>query len=138
MRWPARSNGSRALLQRARTITQETLLWDATHGTARSMRSKEESQDYRYFPDPDLPPLVLTARCRSRARAALPELPATREQRFRETYALPPYDAGVLTASRELADYVRGRRRRQRDAKAASNWVMTNVLGWLNQRQLTD
>jgi aspartyl-tRNA(Asn)/glutamyl-tRNA(Gln) amidotransferase subunit B len=100
------------------------------------MRSKEESHDYRYFPDPDLPPLVLEPGTIERARAQLPELPAIREQRFRHSYGLPAYDAGVLCATRRLADYYEEVARHAGDAKAAGNWVMTDVLGWLNERQL--
>jgi len=115
-------------------ITQQTLLWDAARGEARPMRSKEESHDYRYFPEPDLPPLVVPRDRIDAERAALPELPAARLGRFMEQYGLPPYDADVLTASRELADYYERAAAAAGDAKAASNWVMGDVLGWANQR----
>ncbi|HLU39218.1 MAG TPA: Asp-tRNA(Asn)/Glu-tRNA(Gln) amidotransferase subunit GatB [Planctomycetota bacterium] len=123
------------LLERGRTVVHETLLWDAARGEARPMRSKEESHDYRYFTDPDLPALVVDRAEIERIRAALPELPAARARRFRDQYGLPAYDAGVLTATRELADYYEAVAARAGDAKAASNWVMTEVLGWLNQQQ---
>jgi aspartyl-tRNA(Asn)/glutamyl-tRNA(Gln) amidotransferase subunit B len=124
-----------ALVQQGGRVTQETLLWDAGRGEARPMRSKEESHDYRYFPDPDLPPLVLAFGRVERIRAALPELPLARAQRFREKYGLPAYDAGVLTAERELAEYYESVAAAAGDAKAASNWVMVDVLGLLNQQQ---
>jgi aspartyl-tRNA(Asn)/glutamyl-tRNA(Gln) amidotransferase subunit B len=123
------------LLDNGGRVTQETLLWDANRGEARPMRSKEESHDYRYFPDPDLPPLVLAFGRVERVRAALPELPLARAQRFREEYGLPAYDAGVLTADRELAEYYESVASAAGDPKAASNWVMVDVLGLLNQRQ---
>lgn len=122
-------------LGRDAAIVHETLLWDASRGTARSMRSKEESHDYRYFPEPDLPALEIETVRIEAARAGLPELPERKERRFREEYGLPAYDAGVLAASRSLADYFEAVARASGDAKASSNWVMTDVLGWLNPRQ---
>lgn len=101
------------------------------------MRSKEESHDYRYFPDPDLPPVILSAAAIARAAAALPELPAARARRFSDGYGLPEYDSAVLTADAALADYFEDVARHAGDAKAASNWVMMDVLGWLNQRGAT-
>jgi aspartyl-tRNA(Asn)/glutamyl-tRNA(Gln) amidotransferase subunit B len=118
-------------------IVQETLLWDADRGAARPMRSKEESHDYRYFPDPDLPPLRIPAEHIARARDELPELPAAKEARFQQRYAIPAYDARVLSADRAIADYFEAVAGLGGDAKAASNWVMTDVLGWLNHRQAT-
>ena len=117
-------------------IVQETLLWDAARNEARPMRSKEESHDYRYFPEPDLPPAVLPIECLERVRAALPELPQARARRFREAYALPAYDAEVLTADRGIADYYESVAA-EVDPKAASNWVMTDVLSTLNDRGWT-
>jgi aspartyl-tRNA(Asn)/glutamyl-tRNA(Gln) amidotransferase subunit B len=118
------------------TVTHETLLWDERRGEVRSMRSKEESHDYRYFPEPDLPPLVIDNARIDLLRDGLPELPHVREGRFRDRYGLPDYDAGVLTASRAIGDYYERVANACGDAKAASNWVMTDVLGWLNERQL--
>jgi len=123
------------VLEAGGSIRQETLLWDAGRGEARPMRSKEESHDYRYFPEPDLPPLVLERAEVEAIRRDLPELPDARFRRFREAYGLPAYDAEVLTATREVADYFEATARAVGDAKAASNWIMTDVLGWLNQRQ---
>ncbi|MEJ2217364.1 MAG: Asp-tRNA(Asn)/Glu-tRNA(Gln) amidotransferase subunit GatB [Gemmatimonadota bacterium] len=116
-----------------RRLSAETLLWDADRGEARPMRAKEESDDYRYFPEPDLPPLVLDRAIIERARAGLPELPAVRRARFRDVYELPAYDADVLTATRAVADYFEAVAGAAGDAKAASNWVMTEVLAWLNR-----
>jgi aspartyl-tRNA(Asn)/glutamyl-tRNA(Gln) amidotransferase subunit B len=119
------------------SIVQESLLWDAAAGEARSMRSKEESHDYRYFPEPDLPPLTVPASIIARVAADLPELPAAREQRMQESYGIPPYDAGVLAADRRLADWFEAVAQRTGEGKTTSNWVMTDVLGWLNQRGLS-
>jgi aspartyl-tRNA(Asn)/glutamyl-tRNA(Gln) amidotransferase subunit B len=115
-------------------ITQETLLWDAQRNEARPMRSKEESHDYRYFPDPDLPILQLPLERIERIRAALPELPRVRAQRFRAHYGLPAYDADVLTAERALADYFEDLAVAVGDGKTASNWIMTDVLSQLKAR----
>jgi aspartyl-tRNA(Asn)/glutamyl-tRNA(Gln) amidotransferase subunit B len=119
------------------SIVQESLLWDAAAGEARSMRSKEESHDYRYFPEPDLPPLTVPASIIARVAADLPELPAAREQRMQESYGIPSYDAGVLAADRRLADWFEAVAQRTGEGKITSNWVMTDVLGWLNQRGLS-
>lgn len=118
-------------------IIHETLLWDAARGEARPMRSKEESHDYRYFPDPDLPPLRIAPAQIGSIRASLPELPAAKETRFQEQYGIPSYDAAVLAATRPVADYYEAVAQAANDGKAASNWVMTDVLGWINQRQST-
>jgi aspartyl-tRNA(Asn)/glutamyl-tRNA(Gln) amidotransferase subunit B len=114
-------------------LSAATLLWDADRGEARPIRAKEESDDYRYFPEPDLPPLVLEQAAIDEARSRLPELPATRRARFRDTYGLPEYDADVLTSTRDVADYFEAVAGAAGDAKAASNWVMTEVLAWLNR-----
>ncbi len=123
------------IVERGGTITQETLLWDAGRGEVRSMRSKEESHDYRYFPEPDLPPLVIPPEEIDAIRASLPELPGAKLRRFQEAYGLPLYDAEVLTATRDVADYFEGAAAEAGDAKAAANWVMTDVLGWANAHQ---
>src|SRR6185295_19180151 len=106
----------------------ETRLWNADRGETASMRSKEEAHDYRYFPEPDLPPLVVSPAWTEEVRAALPELPAEKRRRFVAEYGIPDYDAGVLTLSREVADYYETVARESGNAKAASNWVMTEVL----------
>ena len=98
------------------------------------MRTKEESHDYRYFPEPDLPPLQLDRARIDAARATLPELPAARRRRFVEQYDLPVYDAEVLTASRGTADFFEALADAGTDAKAASNWVMGPLMELANQR----
>ena len=121
------------LLQQGGTVVQQTLLWDANAGIARPMRSKEESHDYRYFPDPDLPALVIERSTIDRIRNELPELPAARRARFTRDYAVPEYDADVLTADKDVADYYEAVVRAGTDGKSASNWVMTDVLGSVKQ-----
>jgi aspartyl-tRNA(Asn)/glutamyl-tRNA(Gln) amidotransferase subunit B len=117
------------------TVHQETLLWDDHRSVLRSMRSKEESHDYRYFPEPDLPPLVLTAAQIEEARAALPELPGARRGRFVAAYGLSEYDAGVLTQSRATADYYESVARTSGAPKAAANWVMGPAQALMNERR---
>jgi aspartyl-tRNA(Asn)/glutamyl-tRNA(Gln) amidotransferase subunit B len=126
-----------AQLEAGEAVIHETLLWDANRSQARPMRSKEESHDYRYFPEPDLPPLAVARSAIERIGSTLPELPRAKQARFIERYALPAYDAGVLGATRAVADYFEAVAALAGDAKAASNWIMTDVLGWLNQKQST-
>jgi aspartyl-tRNA(Asn)/glutamyl-tRNA(Gln) amidotransferase subunit B len=115
-------------LERGERIAQETRLWDADRGYTRSMRSKEFAHDYRYFPEPDLVPLKLDLAWIDEIRAALPELPRARRQRFVSEYGLPPYDAALLTQSRALAEYYEGAVRAFPQAKLVSNWVMSELL----------
>src|SRR5437868_709031 len=103
-------------------INQETRLFDPGKGETRSMRSKEEAHDYRYFPDPDLLPLALTAAEVEALKADLPELPDAKKARFIRDYGLTPYDAGVLISERENADFFEAVAK-GRDAKLAANWV---------------
>ena len=118
-------------------VVQETRLYDPDKGETRSMRSKEEANDYRYFPDPDLLPLELDAAFVESVRATLPELPDQKAARFISQYGLPAYDAGVLTASRELADYYEEVvRLAPADAKLAANWVMGELAAALNKENL--
>jgi aspartyl-tRNA(Asn)/glutamyl-tRNA(Gln) amidotransferase subunit B len=112
-------------------VEQQTMLWDAATGEVRPARSKEASHDYRYFPEPDLPPLVLAAAEIDRIRSALPELPAARRSRYARDYALGDYDVEVLTASSPVAEYFEATVHAHGDAKAAANWVMGEVLGAL-------
>jgi aspartyl-tRNA(Asn)/glutamyl-tRNA(Gln) amidotransferase subunit B len=122
------------VLQSGGQIEQQTLLWDAINNEARPMRSKEESHDYRYFPEPDLPPLVLSDAELRRIAARLPELPAAKAQRFAATYGLPDYDVDVLISDSEVADFYEAAARSSGDPKATSNWIMTNVLSVMNTR----
>ncbi|MDD2746889.1 MAG: Asp-tRNA(Asn)/Glu-tRNA(Gln) amidotransferase subunit GatB [Acidithiobacillus ferrooxidans] len=122
----------RDILESGGRIVQETRLYDANRDETRSMRGKEEANDYRYFPDPDLLPLVLDESRVERVRETLPELPDARRIRFMRQYALPAYDAGVLTAGRTLADYYE-QVAVGVDGKLAANWVMGDLLGALNK-----
>ncbi|MDD5378702.1 MAG: Asp-tRNA(Asn)/Glu-tRNA(Gln) amidotransferase subunit GatB [Acidithiobacillus sp.] len=122
----------RDILESGGRIVQETRLYDANRDETRSMRGKEEANDYRYFPDPDLLPLVLDESRIERVRETLPELPDARRIRFMRQYALPAYDAGVLTAGRTLADYYE-QVAVGVDGKLAANWVMGDLLGALNK-----
>jgi aspartyl-tRNA(Asn)/glutamyl-tRNA(Gln) amidotransferase subunit B len=117
-------------------VVQETRLFDAAQGKTNSMRSKEEAHDYRYFPDPDLPTLVIDPERRERIVAALPELPEARRRRFIEQYALPEYDAALLTQTRGVADYFEETARQSGNPKAASNWVMGEVLRNMKERAI--
>ena len=117
-------------------VVQETRLWDSSTGTTTSMRSKEEAHDYRYFPEPDLPPLVVDAARVDAVRGTMPELPEARRRRFVAAYAIPDYDAGVLTQSAALADYFEAVATASGNPKAASNWVMGELLRTVNDRNL--
>jgi aspartyl-tRNA(Asn)/glutamyl-tRNA(Gln) amidotransferase subunit B len=113
-------------------IEQETRLFDPVKGETRSMRNKEEAQDYRYFPDPDLLPLEFTQAYVDALKAALPELPDTKRTRFVHDYGLSTYDAGVLAGEREIADFFEAVAA-GRDPKAAANWVINELFGRLNK-----
>lgn len=113
-------------------VVQETRLWDPVKGVTHSMRSKEEAHDYRYFPDPDLLPLVIDRSWVDAVQKALPELPAERRARFASQFQLPDYDAGVLTSSRELADYFEACLGKSAQPKQVANWIMGPLLGLLN------
>jgi aspartyl-tRNA(Asn)/glutamyl-tRNA(Gln) amidotransferase subunit B len=122
------------LLESGGRVVQETRLWDSSAGRTVSMRSKEEAHDYRYFPEPDLPPVVVDAERIAAVRATMPELPDARRHRFVAAYGLPEYDAGVLTQSAALADYYEEVASTAGNPKAASNWVMGELLRTLNER----
>jgi len=118
-------------------VVQETRLWDPDRGQTTSMRGKEEAHDYRYFPDPDLLPLVIDHQWIEKVKRELPELPRARRRRFEEQYHLPPYDAGVLTAERAVADYFEACIEWCDNPKLVSNWVMGDLLGLLNEQHQT-
>jgi len=120
------------ILEDGGSIDQETRLFDARLGETRSMRSKEEAHDYRYFPDPDLLPLVLDEALVEKIRASLPELPDEKRARFIAENGLTPYDASVLVSERSAADYFEAVAR-GRDAKTAANWVINELFGRLNK-----
>ncbi|MCK6450490.1 MAG: Asp-tRNA(Asn)/Glu-tRNA(Gln) amidotransferase subunit GatB [Alphaproteobacteria bacterium] len=116
-------------------VVQETRLFDSGRGVTRSMRSKEEAHDYRYFPDPDLLPLELDPAWVEEIRRTLPELPDEKKARFERDYKLNAYDAGVLVAERESAEFFEAIAK-GRDAKIAANWVMGEYFGYLNKHGL--
>ena len=113
-------------------IVQETRTWDPARGITLSMRSKEEAHDYRYMPEPDLPPIVTTDEQIAKYRAELPELPAARQERLAKDYGLSSYDAGVITASRQMAEYFDAVIADGADAKLAANWMMGDLAKNLN------
>lgn len=130
------------VLEEGGTVVQETLLWDANLNVAAPMRTKEFAHDYRYFPEPDLVPVLIEKKWIEVLRGSLPELPAERRDRFVREYEIPRYDADVLTIERGVADYyeevLRGLTRRDAEtAKQASNWVMTDVLRVIGERKVS-
>jgi aspartyl-tRNA(Asn)/glutamyl-tRNA(Gln) amidotransferase subunit B len=128
-----------ALLDRGERVVQETRLWDAVRGVTQAMRSKEQAHDYRYFPEPDLPPLVVDEQQQAKLRASLPELPEARFARYAGPVGLTAQDAGVLAAEREIADYFDAVAAAGAPAKRAANWVINEVLARVDDpRRLGD
>ena len=130
------------VLESGGQVEQETLLWDANQNVATPMRSKEFAHDYRYFPEPDLVPVLIAEGWLEKIRAALPELPTEQRDRFIQEYGLPRYDADVLTTEKEIAHYFeetcRELQTKSQDGhKAASNWIMGDVLGVLNEKGIS-
>ena len=117
-------------------IVQQTLLWDADANEAYPMRSKEEAHDYRYFPDPDLLPVIVDEKWNKELKTGLPELPDIKVKRFTTNYSLPLYDAEILTQTRSLADYYEQVVSVTDDYKIASNWITGDVLAVLNEKKL--
>lgn len=122
-------------LMNGEKIVQETRLYDPDKNRTFAMRSKEEAMDYRYFPEPDLLPLKVTPEQIAKSKSSLPELPIARAQRFAEQYKIPTYDALVLTTEKPLANYFEETAKVSQNPKAASNWVMTELLRELNNAQ---
>jgi len=120
------------VLESGGLVEQETRLWNVSAGRTEPMRSKEYAHDYRYFPEPDLLPVRVTEELEARVRAEMPELPAARRARFVAEYGITPYDAGVLTATRALADYFEAAVRAGAPAKSAANWIEVELLRRLN------
>ncbi len=120
------------------TLIQETRLWDENREETRAMRSKESAHDYRYFPDPDLLPLVIDDAWIEEIRASLPELPAARKSRFISEYALPAYDAELLTSRKDIADYFEGAVKTHANAKAVGNWIIGDLFRVLKERKLDE
>jgi aspartyl-tRNA(Asn)/glutamyl-tRNA(Gln) amidotransferase subunit B len=117
-------------------IIQETRRWDDTKGYSYAMRSKEEAHDYRYFPEPDLVPIVVDDEWLGRIRASLPELPAARRERYIREFNLPEYDAALLTSSKRLADFFEDAIKGSSNIKAVSNWIMGEMMRILKEKEL--
>jgi len=126
----------RQMIDAEETIVQETRTWDEDKSKTISMRGKEEANDYRYFPEPDLVPLEINESWENEIKEKLPELPAVRKKRFIEDYDLPEYDADVLTDSRELADLFEECVSEYEDAKEVSNWIMGEFLRLVNEEKM--
>lgn len=126
------------LIEDGGTVVQETRLYDPDRDETRSMRSKEDAHDYRYFPDPDLPPLVVSEAWIAEVASAMPELPSARQQRYQEALGLSEYDAGLLTASREAGDFFERVREAATgvDAKLCANWINGELSAALNREDL--
>lgn len=124
------------ILDNGGTIVQETRRWDDANARTLSMRGKEEAHDYRYFPDPDLIKLKISREWVSEIRSTIPELPDARQARYVQEYGLPSYDAGVLTASKDVSDFFQKAVAAGADAKLVSNWMMSDVMGYLNAEQM--
>lgn len=124
------------LIEDGENIVQQTLLWDADLNEAIPMRSKEEAHDYRYFPDPDLLPVVVDEKWKAEIAKLLPELPGTKQKRFMSDFMLPIYDAEILTQTRSLAAYYEKVIKVTDDYKTASNWVISEVLAVINEKKI--
>lgn len=125
------------IIKSGEKVIQETRLFDSETGTTRSMRGKEESADYRYFPDPDLPPIFIEESWIRSIQESLPTLPEEHFASLTENYALSPYDAGVLTADKEVFDYFSEVLSVCENAKAACNWITSELFGFLNKEELS-
>lgn len=124
------------LLEDGEKVIQETLLWDVDLNEAIPMRSKEEAHDYRYFPDPDLMPIEISSDWEKELKSNLVELPDVKRKRFIDSFLLPEYDAEILTQTKGLASFYEDVIRETSDYKSASNWIMSDVLGVLNDRKI--
>jgi aspartyl-tRNA(Asn)/glutamyl-tRNA(Gln) amidotransferase subunit B len=125
------------ILEDGGLITQQTLLWNADKNEAAPMRSKEEAHDYRYFPEPDLMPVVINKNWEAEIRKLLPELPEAKRERFIKQYNLPLYDADILTQSKAISEYFENTIQFTFDYKLVSNWIMGDVLKILNERKIS-
>jgi aspartyl-tRNA(Asn)/glutamyl-tRNA(Gln) amidotransferase subunit B len=125
-----------SVLESGGRVVQETRLWNSDEERTVSMRSKEEAHDYRYFPDPDLPLLVLNEGWLADVKKSMVELPEARRERFVSTYAMSPYDAGVLTMTRGLAEYFDEAARLSGQPKAAANWIMGDLLRFFKENDV--
>jgi len=125
-----------SVLERNGVIVQETRRWDDEKGESYSMRDKEEAHDYRYFPEPDLTPIVVDEAWLDKIRSSIPELPDDRRKRFMAEYGIPAYDAALITGSKPLADFFEAAAKVSRNAKSISNWIMGDVMKKLNDTGL--
>jgi len=125
------------LIEDGGAVRQATVLFDPDSGETRAMRSKEDAHDYRYFPDPDLPPLVIAPEWIEEVRAQMPELPALMAARFQRDFGLAAYDAAAMTQSRELAAYFEAAATASPKPKLVANWLMGELARWLNAEGLT-
>jgi aspartyl-tRNA(Asn)/glutamyl-tRNA(Gln) amidotransferase subunit B len=124
-------------IEDGKKIQQATVLFNSDTGETRAMRTKEDAADYRYFPDPDLPPLVIAPEWVERVRAALPELPRAMSERFQTQYGLPEYDAGLMTQSKAFANYFEMAAKASAQPKLAANWLMGEISRRLNSEEKT-
>jgi aspartyl-tRNA(Asn)/glutamyl-tRNA(Gln) amidotransferase subunit B len=124
------------IIEQGGTISQETRLFDSSTGETRTMRSKEDAHDYRYFPDPDLLPLVIHQDFVDNLRANMPEMPDAKKARYMNILGLPAYDAGVLTAEKEVSEYFEEVFTKSNDARLTANWVSAELFGRLNKANL--
>ncbi|GIO34193.1 MULTISPECIES: Asp-tRNA(Asn)/Glu-tRNA(Gln) amidotransferase subunit GatB [Paenibacillus] len=124
------------ILDEGGTVVQETRRWDEAQGKTFTMRGKEEAHDYRYFPDPDLVKVYIDEEWKNRIRESIPELPDARKARYTNEYGLPSYDAEVITSSKPIADLFEDSLKYTKDAKSVSNWIMGELLGYLNANNL--
>ena len=124
-----------ALLEKGERVVQESRLWDVTENKTKPMRSKEEAHDYRYFPEPDLVPIILSEDYVQKLKDGLPELPGAKRSRFASKYGLTPYDAGVLTAEQELAAWFEEGAKLTKNAKGLANWIMGDMAAKMKEQE---
>ncbi|HHV95740.1 MAG TPA: Asp-tRNA(Asn)/Glu-tRNA(Gln) amidotransferase subunit GatB [Clostridiaceae bacterium] len=117
-------------------VYRETRRWDDNKGISYAMRDKEQAEDYRYFPEPDLPPIIIDSEWIERIRSSLPELPDARKERYVREFSLPEYDANILTSSKVLSDFFEKAVQHSNNAKAVSNWIMGDLLRILKEREM--
>ncbi len=125
-----------ALCEKGERVVQESRLWDVTENKTKPMRSKEEAHDYRYFPEPDLVPIILSDEYVNKIKDSLPELPVAKQARFISQYSLTPYDAGVLTFDKELADWFEEGAKHTKNSKGLSNWIMGDMAAQMKEKDV--
>ena len=130
-------NGKKNMYLENKNFKQQTKLWDSVQNKTVSMRSKEMSHDYRYFPEPDLPPIYISPEYIEKLKEELPELPEKKRKRFIEKLKLPEYDAKILTSEKEIADYFEKTLSISKDPKKTSNWIKDEIMGFLNEENIS-